>query len=60
MFDSGLSYIPEERMHDGVVKDFSVAENFILQDHIRSPYSSGIFLNFKHDRAALAGIDRRL
>lgn len=47
MFDSGLSYIPEERMHDGVVKDFSVAENFILQDHIRSPYSRGIFLNFK-------------
>jgi len=47
MFDSGLSYIPEERMHDGVVKDFSVAENFILQDHIRKPYSNGIFLNFK-------------
>ena len=47
MFDKGLSYIPEERMHDGVVKDFSVAENFILQDHIRKPYSNGIFLNFK-------------
>jgi len=47
MFDNGLSYIPEERMHDGVVKDFTVAENFILQDHIRSPYSNGIFLNFK-------------
>jgi simple sugar transport system ATP-binding protein len=47
MFDKGLSYIPEERMHDGVVKDFSVAENFILQDHVRSPYSNGIFLNFK-------------
>ena len=48
MFDNGLSYIPEERMHDGVVKDFTVAENFILQDHIRSPYSNGIFLNFKN------------
>jgi simple sugar transport system ATP-binding protein len=47
MFQAGLSYIPEERMHDGVVKDFSVAENFILQDHIRAPYSKGIFLNFK-------------
>jgi simple sugar transport system ATP-binding protein len=35
-------------MHDGVVKDFSVAENFILQDHVRSPYSNGIFLNFKN------------
>ena len=47
MFNSGLSYIPEERMHDGVIKDFTVAENFILQDHGRSPYSKGIFLDFK-------------
>ena len=47
MIEAGLSYIPEERMHDGVIKDFSVAENFILQDHIREPYSNGLFLNFK-------------
>jgi simple sugar transport system ATP-binding protein len=47
MFQIGLSYIPEERMHDGAVKDFSVAENLILQDHIRKPYSKGIFLDFK-------------
>jgi ABC-type uncharacterized transport system ATPase subunit len=44
----GLSYIPEERMHDGAIKDFSVAENLILQDHIRKPYSRGIFLDFSH------------
>jgi simple sugar transport system ATP-binding protein len=48
MIDAGLSYIPEERMHDGVIKDFSVAENLILQDHIRDPYSKGIFLDFKY------------
>jgi general nucleoside transport system ATP-binding protein len=47
MFNKGLSYIPEERMHDGVIKDFTVAENFILQDHTRIPYSKGIFLDFK-------------
>ncbi|MEA3334771.1 MAG: ABC transporter ATP-binding protein [Chloroflexota bacterium] len=47
MYDAGLSYIPEERMHDGIVKDFSVAENFILQDHGQAPYSNGIFLDFK-------------
>ena len=28
----GIGYIPEERMHDGVVKDFTVAENVILRD----------------------------
>ena len=47
MYDVGLSYIPEERMHDGVIKDFRVAENFVLQDYIRPPFSKGIFLNFK-------------
>jgi ABC-type uncharacterized transport system ATPase subunit len=47
MFDAGLSYIPEERMHDGCIKDFSVAENAILQDYVREPFSKGIFLNFK-------------
>lgn len=47
MIQAGLSYIPEERMLDGVIKDFSVAENLILRDHTRSPYSQGIFLQFK-------------
>jgi simple sugar transport system ATP-binding protein len=47
MYEVGLSYIPEERMHDGVVKDFSVSDNVILQDHIHPPYSNGLFLNFK-------------
>lgn len=48
MYKVGLSYIPEERMHNGVVKDFSVAENMILQDYIRRPFSKGIFLDFKY------------
>ncbi len=46
MYEIGFSYIPEERMHDGVVKDFSVAENLILQDNIRKPFSKHIFLAF--------------
>jgi ABC-type uncharacterized transport system ATPase subunit len=47
MYKVGLSYIPEERMHDGVIKDFSVSDNVILQDHVHRPYSNGLFLNFK-------------
>jgi len=42
----GLSYIPEERMRDGVIRDFSVEENLILQDHAGEPYANGIFMNF--------------
>jgi simple sugar transport system ATP-binding protein len=35
----GLAYIPEERMVDGVIKDFTVAENFVLHDHNRAPFA---------------------
>jgi general nucleoside transport system ATP-binding protein len=43
---AGLSYIPEERMRDGVIKDFSVAENAILQTHCIQPVSRSGILNF--------------
>ncbi|HXV43152.1 MAG TPA: ABC transporter ATP-binding protein, partial [Anaerolineae bacterium] len=47
MIEAGVSYIPEERMLDGVIKDFSVAENLILRDHSHAPFSQSTFLNFK-------------
>ncbi|MBN1450173.1 MAG: ABC transporter ATP-binding protein [Anaerolineales bacterium] len=40
-----LSYIPEERMRDGMIKDFTVAENMILREHHKMPYSRYGFLN---------------
>jgi general nucleoside transport system ATP-binding protein len=40
-----LSYIPEERMRDGMIKDFTVAENMILREHQKQPYSRLGFLN---------------
>ncbi|MBZ0306486.1 MAG: ABC transporter ATP-binding protein [Anaerolineae bacterium] len=43
----GLSHIPQERMVEGVIKEFSVAENYILQDHGRKPFANSIFLNFR-------------
>jgi ABC-type uncharacterized transport system ATPase subunit len=46
MLDAGLSYIPEERMHDGAIKNFTVAENLMLSDHGKSPYAWGIFMQF--------------
>jgi simple sugar transport system ATP-binding protein len=44
--EAGQAYIPEERMRDGTIRDFSVAENLILVDHGRAPYSRGSFLDF--------------
>jgi ABC-type uncharacterized transport system ATPase subunit len=43
---TGLAYISEERFLDGVVKDLTVEENMMIEDHGRSPYCRGIFLNF--------------
>jgi ABC-type uncharacterized transport system ATPase subunit len=43
--DAGLAYIPEERMRDGAIRDFSVEENVFLHEHASPKYSRGIFLD---------------
>ena len=45
--DRMLAYIPEERMRDGMIKNFSVAENMILREHHKQPYSRSGFLNLR-------------
>jgi ABC-type uncharacterized transport system ATPase subunit len=40
----GMAYIPEERMKDGMIQEFSVAENMILRDHQAEPFSKRGFL----------------
>ncbi|MFT3892528.1 MAG: ABC transporter ATP-binding protein [Anaerolineales bacterium] len=42
-----LSYIPEERMRDGMIHEFTVAENLILREHQKMPYSRNGFLNLR-------------
>ncbi|HET7088527.1 MAG TPA: ABC transporter ATP-binding protein [Anaerolineae bacterium] len=43
---AGQAYIPEERMRDGVIRDFTVQENLFLRDHAARDYTRGIFMNF--------------
>ncbi len=43
---AGLAYIPEERMRDGAVREFSVEENIFLQEHGSPQFTHGIFLDF--------------
>jgi simple sugar transport system ATP-binding protein len=45
--DQGLAIIPEERMLDGAVNDFSVQENVFLHDHMEKTFRKGIFLDFR-------------
>jgi simple sugar transport system ATP-binding protein len=42
--EAGLGFVPEERMRDGVVTGFSVAENLLLVDNATWPYSRYGFL----------------
>ncbi len=48
--EAGQSYIPEERMREGAIKEFTVADNFILEDHAKPPYSRRAFLDFRSIR----------
>jgi simple sugar transport system ATP-binding protein len=43
---AGLAFIPEERMRDGAIREFSVEENVFLHDHKLPRFRHGAFLNF--------------
>jgi simple sugar transport system ATP-binding protein len=41
---AGVAYVPEDRTEDGLVGQFSVAENLVLDVYDRPPFASGINL----------------
>lgn len=43
----GVGYVPEDRMHDGLVGSFSIAENLVLDTYDEKPFGSSISLNLK-------------
>lgn len=45
--DRMLSYIPEERMRDGRISNFTVTENMNLREHHKMPYSQRGFLKLR-------------
>lgn len=47
IFDKGVTSIPEDRQKHGLVLDFSVAENLILQNYEKAPYSKNGILQKK-------------
>lgn len=55
----GVSYIPEERMRDGAIGEFSVAENLILCDHDRPPISRRGLLDFGQIEEGCSDLVRR-
>jgi ABC-type uncharacterized transport system ATPase subunit len=49
----GLAYIPEDRLNTGLILEYTIAENLILDRWYSSPYSGKIFLN-KHEMRRFA------
>lgn len=42
--EKGLAYVPEERMKDGMIRNFNISENLILREHHKWPFSQKGFL----------------
>lgn len=47
----GIGHIPEDRQKYGLVLDFKVEENMVLQTYFKEPFSKKGILNFKEIRA---------
>ena len=46
--EKGLAYVPEERMKDGMIRDFNISENLILREHHKWPFSQKGFLRMNY------------
>ena len=45
VYKAGVAHVPEDRTEDGLIADFTVADNMVLTSYWRSPFSSGLRLN---------------
>ncbi len=44
--EEGIGYIPEDRKKDGLVAQFSIAENFMLNGSYSEPFAKGLNIDF--------------
>ncbi|WP_455158695.1 ABC transporter ATP-binding protein [Schaalia cardiffensis] len=42
--ESGIGFVPEDRSKDGIIASFSIAENLVLDQYNRAPFSAGPML----------------
>jgi ABC-type uncharacterized transport system ATPase subunit len=53
---AGIGFIPEDRQEDGLVADFSVADNLVLDTYDRPPFASGIAMDLPAIRKNAASL----
>jgi ABC-type uncharacterized transport system ATPase subunit len=63
IYEQGLGHIPEDRHKRGLVLDFSIGENIVLQTYYQEPFSKSGILNypkiFEHARKLIQEFDVR-
>ena len=45
VYEAGVGHIPEDRLEEGLVVGFTVAENMILNSYYREPFSNGLAIH---------------
>ena len=53
-----IAHIPEDRQRSGMIKDFTIAENAVLDRYYAPPFSTGIRMNWAEVNAEAARIVR--
>jgi simple sugar transport system ATP-binding protein len=46
ILESGVGYVPEDRKRDGLISEFSIAENLMLNGSFTSPFAKGLGISF--------------
>jgi ABC-type uncharacterized transport system ATPase subunit len=44
--ESGVGFVPEDRKKDGLVEEFSIEENLMLNGSFKTPFSKGLNIDF--------------
>ena len=45
VYEAGVAHVPEDRMEDGLIGDFTVADNLVLTGYWQEPFSKGMQLD---------------
>ncbi|MBI3752324.1 MAG: ABC transporter ATP-binding protein [Chloroflexi bacterium] len=58
ILEAGVAHVPEDRLEEGCVPAFSIAENLVLNTYYREPFSNGLQLDREAIQQAATGLVR--
>jgi simple sugar transport system ATP-binding protein len=57
VYEAGVAHVPEDRMEDGLIAGFTVADNLVLNSYWSEPFATGLRL---HGDAIVEAADKRV